>query len=91
MVGRVQALLAAGRAPAQFWRELRVFAPPRQEPLLRAAKATRPRDVEEAIAHAARIDRMVKGLDRGEVWDELLALGMRFATAAPRPRRTQTR
>ena len=31
------------------------------------------------------------GIDRGEVWDGLLALGMRFTTAAPRPRRAQTR
>jgi len=91
MVGRVQSQLAAGRAPAQFWRELRVFQAPRQEALLRAAKAVRPREVEEALAHAARIDRMVKGLDRGEVWDELLALGMRFPAAAPGARRSQTR
>jgi len=29
--------------------------------------------------HAARIDRMIKGLARGDVWDELLQLGLRFS------------
>ncbi len=32
-----------------------------------------------AIHHAARIDRTIKGLRQGDVWDELLQLGLRFA------------
>jgi hypothetical protein len=39
--------------------------------------------VEAALAHAARTDRMVKGLIRGDVWDELLQLTLRFAVSAP--------
>jgi hypothetical protein len=39
--------------------------------------------VEAGIAHAARVDRMVKGLIRGDVWDELLQLALRFAVSAP--------
>ncbi|MNC84539.1 DNA polymerase III subunit delta [compost metagenome] len=39
--------------------------------------------VEAAIAHAAKVDRMVKGLIRGDVWDELLQLGLRFSSSAP--------
>ena len=39
--------------------------------------------VEAALVHAARTDRMVKGLIRGDVWDELLQLALRFAAAAP--------
>jgi DNA polymerase III subunit delta len=33
----------------------------------------------QALRHAARIDRTVKGLARGDVWDELLQLCLRFA------------
>jgi len=32
-----------------------------------------------ALQHAARIDRMVKGLTPGDVWDELLQLALRLA------------
>jgi hypothetical protein len=39
--------------------------------------------VEAGILHAARVDRMVKGLIRGDVWDELLQLTLRFAASAP--------
>ena len=32
-----------------------------------------------ALRHAAAIDRMIKGLVRGDAWDELLQLTLRFA------------
>jgi DNA polymerase-3 subunit delta len=32
-----------------------------------------------ALGHAAAVDRMVKGVVKGDVWDELLQLGLRFA------------
>ncbi len=35
--------------------------------------------IERAIGHAARLDKMIKGLRQGDVWDELLQLGLRFA------------
>jgi DNA polymerase-3 subunit delta len=35
--------------------------------------------IEAALVHAARIDRMIKGLARGDVWDELMQLGARFS------------
>jgi DNA polymerase-3 subunit delta len=35
--------------------------------------------IEAALVHAARIDRTIKGLARGDVWDELLQLGLRFS------------
>jgi len=34
---------------------------------------------ELALAHAARIDRMIKGLASGDVWDEFRQLGLRLA------------
>ena len=38
-----------------------------------------PAHVTEGLRHAAAIDRMIKGLSKGDVWDELLQLGLRFA------------
>ena len=35
--------------------------------------------IERAIGHAARLDKMIKGLRKGDVWDEFLQLGLRFA------------
>ena len=35
--------------------------------------------IERAIGHAARLDKMIKGLRHGDVWDEFLQLGLRFA------------
>ncbi len=34
-----------------------------------------------ALLHAARIDRISKGVAKGNAWDELLQLGLRFAAA----------
>jgi DNA polymerase-3 subunit delta len=31
-----------------------------------------------ALLHAAKIDRMIKGLARGDIWDEFLQLAMRL-------------
>jgi DNA polymerase-3 subunit delta len=36
------------------------------------------RELEDALLHAARVDRMIKGLIRADVWDELLQLGLRL-------------
>lgn len=35
--------------------------------------------VERALMQAAHIDKVVKGLRQGDVWDDLLQLGVRFA------------
>ena len=35
--------------------------------------------IERAIGHAARLDKMIKGLHQGDVWDEFLQFGLRFA------------
>ena len=37
--------------------------------------------IERAIQHAARLDKTIKGLRQGDVWDELLQLGLRFTKA----------
>lgn len=42
------------------------------------ANEARQRTARAALLHAARIDRMIKGVARGDVWDELLQLALRL-------------
>lgn len=56
----------------------RIFDSARQQ-TIRAALARLTRSsLQTALLHAARIDRMVKGLVRGEIWDEFLLLALRL-------------
>ncbi len=78
-VARVQRGLADGRAAAELYREFRIWGDARQR-LVGAAARRMTRDaLEAALAHAAAIDRIIKGLAKGDVWDGLLRLGLRFA------------
>jgi DNA polymerase-3 subunit delta len=40
-----------------------------------------------ALAHAAEIDRSIKGLAKSDVWSDLLQLGLRFARSEANPSR----
>jgi DNA polymerase-3 subunit delta len=82
-IGRVLDGLAAGRTPPQLWREARVWGSPRQAHMQQNCRRFSREQVEAALTHAARTDRMVKGLIRGDMWDELLQLALRFAAGAP--------
>jgi DNA polymerase-3 subunit delta len=78
-VARVQAGLAAGRNVADLFREARVWGDARQRLVGAAARRIAREALDAALAHAAAIDRTVKGLAKGNPWDELLRLGLRFA------------
>jgi DNA polymerase-3 subunit delta len=80
-VGRVMALLDAGFAMPQALREARIWNAPRQTLIQRHLKRFSLPQIEAALMHAASIDRLIKGLGRGDAWDELLRLGLRFAQA----------
>jgi DNA polymerase-3 subunit delta len=77
-IGRVLAGLASGRPLQQAMRDARIWGP-RQQVVERNVGRYTATQVEAALVHAARIDRMIKGLARGDVWDELLQLGLRFS------------
>jgi DNA polymerase-3 subunit delta len=63
--------------PALFKAE-RIFDPSRQQAFRTAlGRLARPA-LRAALAHAARIDRMVKGIKPGEIWDEFLLLALRL-------------
>jgi DNA polymerase-3 subunit delta len=53
----------------------------RQKLVERAVRRFTPTFAERALRQAAQIDRLVKGLRQGDVWDELLQLGVRCARA----------
>ena len=44
-----------------------------------AARRLKISHIERAMQQAARLDKTIKGLRRGDVWDELQQLGLRFA------------
>jgi DNA polymerase-3 subunit delta len=69
--------LAAGRPLQQLTREARVWGR-RAELMPKSVRRFTLRELEDALLHAARVDRMIKGLIRANVWDELLQLGLRL-------------
>jgi DNA polymerase-3 subunit delta len=78
-VCRVQDGIAAGRPVAEILREARVWGDARQALVGRAARKFPRAALLSALEHAAGVDRMVKGIVKGDAWDELLQLGLRFA------------
>ena len=65
---------------AQMMREARVWES-RQTLLERALKRIGGKRLIAALKRAATTDRMIKGLERGDVWDELLQLGLMVVRA----------
>jgi len=71
-----------GRPLAAALRAERVFDDRRAAALQRALPRLRAPQLRAALLAAARIDRMIKGLVRGDVWDEFLQLALRLARKA---------
>lgn len=61
-------------------RDARVWGP-RLALMKRAVQRVAAGRASAALAHAAGIDKMIKGAASGDVWNELLRLGMRLAAA----------
>ena len=64
-------------------RDARVWGA-KQKLIERAVRRFTPTFAERALRQAALIDRLIKGLRQGDVWDELLQLGVRCARAGAR-------
>lgn len=79
-MARVQSMVARGVSLAQAMRDARVWGP-RQQWMPRALERLSRRQLFAALAEAARTDRMIKGLARGDVWDALLRLGLSLMPA----------
>ena len=78
-ITRVQEGMGKGRRPDDLFRENRVFGEAHQRLVARAAQRMGREALLAALKHAAFIDRVSKGVARGDAWDELLQLGLRFA------------
>ena len=76
---RVQAAQAAGRPLQDVFREYRIWGEPRQRAIAAAARRLAPERLQGALQKAAHIDRLIKGLGKGDPWDELLELGRQLA------------
>jgi DNA polymerase III subunit delta len=68
----------ARRPVQQLLREARVWGA-RADLLPKALRRFTRRQLEDVLLFAADIDRMVKGLTKGDVWDALLELGLRLS------------
>lgn len=87
-LARIQTGIAASRPLAELLRENRVWGEPRLSLMGQAVRRVRTASAHAALERAALIDRMVKGVATGDVWDELLGLALWFA---PRPNQQRMR
>ena len=71
-----------GRPLAAALRAERIFDDRRAAALQRALPRFRAGQLRAALLAAARIDRMIKGLTQGDIWDEFLQLALRLARKA---------
>ena len=77
-LGRVLQAAQRGASPGNALRDLRVRRD-RQPLIENAARRLKSPLIERALQQAARLDKTIKGLRQGDVWDELLQLGLRLA------------
>lgn len=77
-LGKVLQAVQRGGSIDGALRDARVWGP-RQGLIGSAARRFKFPHVERGMQQAARLDKTIKGLRQGDVWDELLQLGMRFA------------
>jgi DNA polymerase-3 subunit delta len=84
-IAKVKAALSAGQPLAQALRDARVWGP-RQDVMPAALRRLKRAQLIAALRHAADIDRMIKGLASGDVWDGLLQLGLELMSMAEQGR-----
>lgn len=74
-LSRILSGLSAGRPVEQLFRENRIWRN-KEAPMKAALRRFRRETVDAALSHAAVIDRVVKGIAKGNAWDEFLKLGL---------------
>lgn len=70
----------SGQSVTQIMRQIGAWGS-QQKAMEGAAAHLSFRQLMNALAHLAEIDRISKGVARGDAWDELLQLGLRFSPA----------
>jgi DNA polymerase-3 subunit delta len=84
-IGKIIAGSVGGKPLSMLWREAKVWGSTHQGLMQQNVKRFSLVQVTEALRHAAAIDRMIKGLAKGDAWDELLHLALRFARGGGNP------
>ena len=79
-IAKVSRALQRSGNVANAIREARIWSV-RKDAIGLAARRISPAFAERALRQAAQIDKLIKGLRKGDAWDELLQLGLRCATA----------
>lgn len=77
-LGKVLQAMQRGSNLGNALRDMRVRKD-RQGLIENAVRRLKFPHIERAIQQSARLDKTIKGLRQGDVWDELLQLGLRFA------------
>ena len=72
--------LDAGRPVDQLLKDAKVWGP-RAIAVRKALQRLNTAALEAALQHAGRIDKLVKGIGQGNIWEEFLRLGLRLTTA----------
>ena len=71
--------MAEGKSAERLFGEQRLFNKPLQRAVQAASRRYTPATLDAALAQAATIDRVAKGVARGDPWDQLAALGLKLA------------
>jgi len=77
-LARLQSAQHQGQPVAAAMKAERVFDDRRRSAMQKALTRLSPGAVRAALVHAARIDRVIKGLAPGDAWDEFLRLSLRL-------------
>ena len=89
-LAKVKAATTAGRPLAQALRDARVWGV-RQDLMPAALRRLTQAQLIGTLQRAADIDRMIKGLASGDVWDALLQLGLALTATVPQGRNAANR
>jgi len=83
VIAKVITNVNSGKPVSMAVRDARVFGQGHQAAVQNNLRRFSLPQATEALRHAAAIDRMIKGLLKGDVWNELLQLALRFARNNP--------
>lgn len=73
----IRAGMDAGRPLDALLKDAKIWGP-RQHPIKKALARLSTATLEAALQHAGKIDLLIKGLGQGNIWEELLRLGLRL-------------
>ena len=85
---RITKKIAEGHSLSSLFASHRIWE--KRQPIVKAAlQRHKQRDFWDLLIHAAKIDRMIKGAEVGDVWTELknLAIRLSHGSSSPPPER----